>query len=250
MKNLTKLEKPNKIRKTGGGTCLKLNLSAFQLSPFKFNTGFTLAEVLITLGIIGVVAAITIPNLIANTNGAKYRSQFKKTISTLSQAGRMAQSQYGFDYAGTTAFFPQDPSTGGSQHPENILSFCSLLNGTLKGTTYYGKHTNIPIKDGVINAESGLNQYKFIGKNADWLYATGASGFIAYQLADGSIVAFSPSAYSCELPVGQPLTNEYIKTKLWNCIGFIDVNGTTLPNKEVTCSSGINSIDRSEEAHV
>lgn len=109
--------------------------------------------------------------------------------------------------------------------------------------TYYGKHTNIPIKGGVINAESGLNQYKFIGKNADWLYDTGASGFIAYQLADGSIVAFSPSAYSCELPVGQPLTNEYIKTKLWNCIGFIDVNGTTLPNKEVTCSSGINSID-------
>ena len=32
--------------------------------------GFTLAEVLITLGIIGVVAAMTIPTLIANTNGA------------------------------------------------------------------------------------------------------------------------------------------------------------------------------------
>ena len=33
--------------------------------------GFTLAEVLITLGIIGVVAAMTIPTLISNTNGAK-----------------------------------------------------------------------------------------------------------------------------------------------------------------------------------
>lgn len=43
--------------------------------------GFTLAEVLITLGIIGVVAAMTIPTLIANTNGAKYRSQYKKTLS-------------------------------------------------------------------------------------------------------------------------------------------------------------------------
>ena len=29
------------------------------------NRGFTLAEVLITLGIIGVVAALTLPNLIA-----------------------------------------------------------------------------------------------------------------------------------------------------------------------------------------
>ena len=64
--------------------------------------GFTLAEVLITLGIIGVVAAMTIPTLISNTNGAKFRSQFKKTLSTLNQAGLMAQAQYDFDYAGTT----------------------------------------------------------------------------------------------------------------------------------------------------
>lgn len=33
---------------------------------FYFKKAFTLAEVLITLGIIGIVAAITIPNLIAN----------------------------------------------------------------------------------------------------------------------------------------------------------------------------------------
>ncbi len=51
------------------------------------NLGFTLAEALITLGIIGVVAAMTVPVLISNTNGAKYRSQLKKTYSTLNQAG-------------------------------------------------------------------------------------------------------------------------------------------------------------------
>ena len=64
----------------------------------KKTSAFTLAEVLITLGIIGVVAAMTIPNLIANTNGAKFRSGFKKAISTLNQAGLMAQAQYDFDY--------------------------------------------------------------------------------------------------------------------------------------------------------
>lgn len=32
----------------------------------KFKIGFTLAEVLITLGIIGVVSAMTLPTLIAN----------------------------------------------------------------------------------------------------------------------------------------------------------------------------------------
>lgn len=39
---------------------------------------FTLAEVLITLGIIGVVAAMTIPVLLVNTTSQKYRSKLKK----------------------------------------------------------------------------------------------------------------------------------------------------------------------------
>lgn len=47
--------------------------------------GFTLAEVLITLVIIGVVAALTIPTLINNTNGQAYRSSLKKAISMLNQ---------------------------------------------------------------------------------------------------------------------------------------------------------------------
>lgn len=205
--------------------------------------GFTLAEVLITLGIIGVVAAMTIPTLITNTNGAKYRTQFKKTISTLSQAGKMAQAQYDFDYAGTTTPCSSEPAKGSAEHPENVMSFCSIFNGTLTGATYYGVHTNIPLKEGVMNIETGSNTYQIVGKNTDWLYNTNASKFLAYQLADGAIVAFNSGAMNCELPIGTVLTNDYIKKNLKNCIGWIDVNGTTLPNKEVTCSSGVNSID-------
>ena len=40
------------------------------------NSGFTLAEVLITLGIIGVVAALTIPTLMTNLKAQKLPSQF------------------------------------------------------------------------------------------------------------------------------------------------------------------------------
>ena len=40
-------------------------------------SGFSLAEVMITIGIIGVVAGMTVPLLISNTNGAKFRNQFK-----------------------------------------------------------------------------------------------------------------------------------------------------------------------------
>ena len=48
--------------------------------------GFTLAEVLITLVIVGVVAAMTIPTLINNTKKQEYVAGLKKANSVLSQA--------------------------------------------------------------------------------------------------------------------------------------------------------------------
>ena len=51
--------------------------------------GFTLAEVLITLGIIGVVAAMTIPTLVANYQKKVYVSQLQKTVATISNAAKL-----------------------------------------------------------------------------------------------------------------------------------------------------------------
>ena len=200
-------------------------------------SGFTLAEVLITLGIIGVVAAMTIPNLIANTNGAKFRSQFKKTVSTLNQAGLMAQAQYDFDFAGTGTSGEGDEESacgkdGASDHPESVMTFCSILNGTLTGQTYIG-------------ASTGLKRIAN-GKEEDYTwaktYGTGglANGLaltdtIIYTLADGSIVGFHKKASACELPIGTQMNATQIG-KMANCTGFIDVNGVTLPNKEVNCA--------------
>lgn len=47
---------------------------------------FTLAEVLITLGIIGVVAALTIPSLISNNTKVQYVTALKKAYSQTNQA--------------------------------------------------------------------------------------------------------------------------------------------------------------------
>ena len=47
------------------------------------NKGFTLTEVLITLGIIGVVAALTIPQLYNSTRNAHIGAQYATAISTL-----------------------------------------------------------------------------------------------------------------------------------------------------------------------
>lgn len=48
--------------------------------------GFTLAEVLITLGIIGVVAAMTMPTLIQSANDAKIGPELANAVSTLGNA--------------------------------------------------------------------------------------------------------------------------------------------------------------------
>lgn len=57
--------------------------------------GFTLAEVLITLGIIGVVAAMTMPSLVANYEKKRTATAVKKAYSELSQALKLAEVDYG-----------------------------------------------------------------------------------------------------------------------------------------------------------
>ena len=66
----------------------------FSYSPCK-RCAFTLAEVLITLGIIGVVAAMTMPSLIANHREKQTVAQLKKAYSTIQQAYLMAINKYG-----------------------------------------------------------------------------------------------------------------------------------------------------------
>ena len=56
---------------------------------------FTLAEVLITLGIIGVVATMTIPNLIATHQKKSTAAKLKKAVSTINQTIRMSEEENG-----------------------------------------------------------------------------------------------------------------------------------------------------------
>ncbi len=48
--------------------------------------GFTLAEVLITLAIIGVVAAIAIPSVISNSQQQEFKTGLRKAVSVLNSA--------------------------------------------------------------------------------------------------------------------------------------------------------------------
>lgn len=57
--------------------------------------GFTLAEVLITLGIIGVVAALTLPALIQNHKKSETTARLKKFSSIMAQAVLMSENDNG-----------------------------------------------------------------------------------------------------------------------------------------------------------
>lgn len=73
-------------------------------TPAKFFSGlscgnrksaFTLAEVLITLGIIGVVAAMTLPVLTQKNNNRVVETRLMKFYSAINQAVKMAELDYG-----------------------------------------------------------------------------------------------------------------------------------------------------------
>ena len=52
--------------------------------------GFTLAEVLITIGVIGIVAAMTLPMLLVNHREKEMVTRLKKVYTNISQAMQRA----------------------------------------------------------------------------------------------------------------------------------------------------------------
>ena len=192
---------------------------------------FTLAELMITIGIVGVVAAITIPLLIQNSNYKKFTTQFRKSLSTLNQAAISAQAQYDMDYGTLTS--DSAPSTCATDSLSGGQStMCALLNNTLAGKTYMGVY-------GEVAGSMILTKYQFTKKTDGF----DPANFLIYSMADGSIVGFNPSMKNCSL--SGELTKSVLtdSNKLANCIGFIDVNGVSLPNKEVTCSDGTSALE-------
>ena len=209
-----------------------------QIRAFCKEFAFTLAEVLITLGIIGVVAAMTIPTLMANVKAHQYSAKFKKTISTLSNAAKMSQAQYGFDFSGLTDRCNANSAT---DNPEDKQSLCSLLNGTLTGATYYYGLNNF----------SNYSIVESEGFNSTFSFINNKNKLPIYQLSDGSLILFSGLLGGSDDVIGAPCTRaiggnpginadgEY-KGYGTGCYALIDVNGVSKPNKEVKCTRGTN----------
>ena len=115
--------------------------------------GFTLAEVLITLAIIGVVATLTLPALMTNTAEQQAKTALKKGINTLTEAAQMNQSIAGFDYASLTETSTEKPD---AQSLYGLLASRASLdytkNGDAKGRleSHQGASTDAVTEDNFV----------------------------------------------------------------------------------------------------
>jgi len=110
------------------------------------NKAFTLAEVLITLAIIGVVAAITVPSLYANYTRQEAAAKLKKGFSVLNQAYMRAKAdgndwEYWAESANTTG-----NSTSGVT--KNFVEKYVLPYVIYTKTKSQGVHTYVYLNDG------------------------------------------------------------------------------------------------------
>ena len=107
--------------------------------------GFTLAEVLITLAVIGIIAAITIPSLLANHQKRTLETQFAKAYRTLSTAVQLAVAEHGeistWDWKnaeGAMSLEEQDAFVKKYFLPHlNVMKFCPADKSVIKAVQYY-----------------------------------------------------------------------------------------------------------------
>ena len=110
--------------------------------------GFTLAEVLITLVIIGVVAAITVPSMLQTTEKQEFVTGLKKANSVLKQSMKLIEINNGYA-PGDYSFFKEGKdfmdefekvtSVAKVLHDEIQLKEYSWLNGSSGETAIINK---------------------------------------------------------------------------------------------------------------
>ena len=175
--------------------------------------GFTLAEVLITLGIIGVVAAMTMPTLLNSTQGAQYRTAYKKALSVLSQAVVLNVALDDYDLSQAT-------KSGSDGEADGAASLYNLFNNRM----------NVARVCGANEACASSDQWT-IEQDVDF----GSADNYTYFFNDGITLTFPSNAQGCT--EGSAIDGAV------ECLGIIDVNGSKNPNRLVTCDNGTSGDD-------
>ena len=153
----------------------------------RFKKAFTLAEVLITLAIIGVVAAIAIPSVISNSQQQEFKTGLRKAVSVLNSAITMNMAIDGespYDNANLFGYLQKhmavmetlssltdkycmspDGTTGsacfgnGTFYTTDGMRF-ELYGGAVKSRKFLYENPNIEVCQNVYAANSGYENTK------------------------------------------------------------------------------------------
>lgn len=124
----------------------------------KLLKAFTLAEVLITLGIVGVVARVTLPSLTMNVQMQTAATSLAKAINTLESANSQILLDKGTKSLGTAA--------GGN----NSADYLRLLGQYMNGGKYNETTRMVTSKDGVAFRQYGLGSRNMASRQYDGHY--------------------------------------------------------------------------------
>ena len=208
---------------------------------------FTLAEVLITLGIIGVVAAMTMPTLINSTQGAQYKTAYKKALSVMSQAVVMNIALDDYDLSQTVAGTKNGSDADGVQSVYSLFKNRMNVVKVAKGSDFVAatdphdtsgskNYTIVSVPKessddytafATLHSQTAQNTFPAITQGGRWPDETTLLFF-----NDGITFIFDNKAAACAAATAADNSEDAY------CYGFIDVNGQKAPNKVVTCDSG------------
>ena len=190
-----------------------------RLSNMRVRGGFTLAEVLITLGIIGVVAAMTMPTLMNSTQGAQYKAAYKKALSALSQAVTLNVALDEWSLADL------ESNAAGTYGLKTMLkSRMNVVRDAEEKAFNDAKNQPYSVKVG-----SGT------GIGVATVSAPGTNNVTLF-FNDGIMFTFQGDQIeNCTRGADGTKAITAIDT---SCRGFIDVNGIKAPNKVVACDGG------------
>src|SRR5574344_602255 len=192
------------------------DLSEIKQNPRR-KVAFTLAEVLITLGIIGVVAALTLPSLIENHNKKVWTTALQKNYSVIEQGFQKMKSDDGVDnLEDTTAF-----SSMSGDCSFNIRSGTTVSSGCESFLPELKKYFNVNVVTAPDYQTYNLNGVKWGDYTGRQLLAF-PDGTVMMRASFHKTAGSSDYAAQIKAAGGHMLTYQ----------GFfdIDVNGFKKPN--------------------
>ena len=203
--------------------------------------GFTMAEILLSLTIIGVVAAITLPSLTGNINERTWNTQRKALYARMSQAIALMPALNGYgtlrettDSAGSISIEDTAAETFVTAGLSKVLKINNICDSghladcgiTSKFTTLAGSTVDeIPTTMGELNSTMINNSTADVGTGSSYSMLDTKAAAFETQNGESILLFYNPA---CVSNMGET-NNYYVQTKI--CVNMVyDLNSSKGPN--------------------